>query len=570
MSLLLEERRGDQIARIQGALDRKRRGVTLEQEAHRLRASFPAFIQAGWPVIIPRPYVHTWHVGSIAEHYQATIEREILNLVCTIQPGSAKSSIISVFGPAWAWLVDASERFVTASYKDTLATRDTGFSRRLMRSDWYQALLFALYGEEAWQFSSDENLKTMYSNTSGGRREMTHVGGGTGVRGSVGQLDDPHNAEEGESESKADMEAAITWFGNTWVSRLDDSVEARAVQIVIGQRIHEDDLIGHILDGPSADRWTHLCLPARYASKHPYVTPAQVKLASGKTIQGDPRVEEDELLAPAYMDEEIYRAKTADMTAGTIASQYQQLPAPREGKILKRANWRYYDPAISYYSERAIFDADVAAELESRVGAFQLIGHFWDTSVKDRAKSDYVAGGVWGCVGASRYLLRIWRARAGLNATCEAMIEMYDWAEPLWPHCPHYIVIENTANGPDAAAQIGSIVQGVITADAKGTKEVRADAASPALDGHNCYLPGWPSLDGSSYDPRTPTDVQEFVEELSAFNTGSHDDQVDMWSSMVLWTRGRTGGATMSVPKGQANPPRFRTEMTTAVRPTLR
>jgi phage terminase large subunit-like protein len=152
------------------------------------------------------------------------------------------------------------------------------------------------------------------------------------------------------------------------------------------------------------------------------------------------------------------------------------------------------------------------------------------------------------------------------------MLTLANWTQWLWPDIAIYQLIEDSANGPDAAAQIRSAVDGVTLGKAKGSKEVRADAASPALDGFNCYLPGHALPDGSTYDPRTPTDVQEFVEETAIFNNGQHDDQVDMWSSMVIWTRGRVGGMTMSVPTGTAQPPRFRGngQRDTAYRPGLR
>jgi phage terminase large subunit-like protein len=72
---------------------------------------------------------------------------------------------------------------------------------------------------------------------------------------------------------------------------------------------------------------------------------------------------------------------------------------------------------------------------------------------------------------------------------------------------------------------------------ALGSKQVRAEAASPALDGGNCFLPGFANETGTDYDPRTPQVVQEFVEELSSFDQGDHDDQVDSWSQMVNFTR---------------------------------
>ncbi len=550
----------ESIHELRASIARTEHGETLADETERLSADFRAFTYAAWPILGLRPLIPSWHIDALTDHVQAAYERAIHNLLVTIPPGYLKSTILSVLAPAWRWTHEPSERILSASHSDDLATRDTRRSRLVMQSAWYQAR----WGD-VFDWSEDENLKTRYSNIQGGHRVRTHVRGGTGDRGSVLSLDDPHNAQEAHSEVM--MQGAIDWWGETWASRMDEG----GVKIVIGQRISERDMIGHLLaHDEEGERWTHLCLPVRHEPKHPFCYPER-RVVGGRTLRGDPR-KEGELLAPAYEDEEALADRTAEMSGQTIAAQFQQRPAPREGLMLKRANWRYYDPALSFYSERGTFGEAEVTELASRIGPFDLICNSWDTSVKDREHSDFVAGGAWGCVGRRRYLLRIMHARMGLNETCEAMVELAAWTERLWPDVPIYQLIEDSANGPDAAAQIRSHVDGVQLGRAKGSKEVRADSASPALDGFNCFLPGWPLPDGSTYDPRTPTDVQEFVEETAIFNNGQHDDLVDMWSSMVIWTRGRTGGVTMSVPSGQTNPPRFRGngQRDTAYRPNLR
>ncbi len=523
----IEQGRHPALVELDAAIERRQRGEQLADEAHRLQGSLRAFVEAAWPLLIPARFVPSWHIDAICEHLQAAYERDIARLLITIQPGSLKSSIVSVFGPAWRWAATPEERFVTASHSDDLATRDTRRSRALMMTGWYR---------ERWPhvvFADDENLKTRYSNTVGGHRIRTHVGGGTGDRGSVLQLDDPHNAQEAYSDVQ--MQAAVDWWSDTWASRLDDSVQARGVKVVIGQRIHEVDLIGHLLaNDEDAGRWTHLCLPARYESKHPYVTPATVTLPNGRELLGDPRTVEGELLAPAFMDEDRYADRTSDMTAHIIAGQYQQRPAPREGKLLKRGLWRYYPADRSFYRQGGVF---TAADAEKLLPSFRQIVLSWDTSVKDRARSDYVSGQVWGVEGANRWLLRLWHERAGLNATIDAMLALHDWTRSIWPNTPIRVLVETAANGADAIAEIRSRVEGVVAIDAKGTKYARAEAASPALDGRNLLVPGWPTEDGSSYDTRTPKQVQDFIEELAAFDQGTHDDQVDAWSQMVNWTR---------------------------------
>lgn len=533
------------LAHVRASRERGRRRESLWDEADRLSRSFPEFLEAAWPIIVPARYVKTWHIQTLAEHVQAAYDREIPRLLITIQPGSLKSTIISVLGPAWQWTRAPAERFVTASHSDDLATRDTRRSRMLMQTQWFR---------DRWghvEFSGDENLKTRYSNVVGGHRIRTHVGGGTGDRGSILQLDDPHNAAEAYSDTQ--MQAAADWWSDTWASRLDDSVEARGVKIVVGQRIHTEDLIGHLLaNDEDAGRWVHLCLPAEYDPKHPFVYPSARALPSGKTILGDVRTEPGELLAPAYMDRDRLADKTADMSAHIYAGQYQQLPAPREGHLLKRANWRYYPPDHSFYRQAGTF---TRTDAKLQLPKFQQIVHSWDTSVKDRASSDFVSGQIWGVDKANRWLLRLYHERAALNATIEAMLMMAAWADDIWPTTPQRIIVETAANGADAIAEIRGRVQGVVAWDARASKYARAEAASPSLDGRNLFVPGYPTPTEDTYDTRTPKAVQDFIEELAAFDSGAHDDQVDSWSMMVNWTRqhARRKG-TASMPMGR--PPR--------------
>ena len=141
-------------------------------------------------------------------------------------------------------------------------------------------------------------------------------------------LDDPHNAQE--MHSAAMLAGARQWWGDTWASRLNDSPDEPGVMIVIGQRIHQDDVIGMLLED---GRWTHLCLPARYEIKHPFVMPENVTLESGRVLQGDPRTVEGELLAPEVQSEERLDELAADMTAHVAAGQLQQRPARRKERV---------------------------------------------------------------------------------------------------------------------------------------------------------------------------------------------------------------------------------------------
>ena len=533
------------IAQVAAIEDRHARNESLAEEADRLARDFRAFTYAAWPHLGYQPLKpNTMHVDAICDHVQAAYERLILNLLVTIQPGAFKSTILSVLAPAWRWTHAPEERFVTASHHDRIATRDTAASRRLMRTRWYA---------ERWSipWTVGEDLKTEYNNDLGGKRVITHVGGGTGDRGTIQQIDDPHNAKEARY-ADTQLSEAPRWWTDTWVSRLDDTIDNPGVSIVLGQRIHQKDLIGFLLS--ASGRWTHLCLPTRYVTKHRYRYPKYVQV-EGRKLRGDTRTKDGELLMPQYQDEEQLARRVSEdgVTAHTFGAQYQQDPAAHEGKLLKRQGWRYYHPGLSFYAgyadpnftpERVALITKDGDPDYGRLPTFSRIVCSWDTSLKDATTSDYAVGSAWGVSAdrpADRWLLRIWRDQAGLNEIIGGMLLLHGWADTHWPRVPIFSVIEKATNGPSAIQAIRSVLQGVIAypekGEALGSKELRAAAASPALDGGNCYLPGFANETMTDYAPGTPTDVQAFVEELSEFNEGDYDDQVDSWSQMVNFTR---------------------------------
>lgn len=524
---------------IDAEIERRKAGRTLEEEADLYARDFRSFFYAAWPIVVPRPIVPTWHFDAICDHVQAAYEREIDRLLITIQPGAAKSTGFSVLAPAWRWAAHTDERILSASHRDDLATRDTRLSRNVLSSRWYQA---------RWPhvtLSQDENLKTRYSNTTGGYRIATHVGGGTGDRGSVLLLDDPHNAMAAESDLR--LEDAWEWFGNTWGSRLNSSVDDPGVMMVIGQRVHEKDVIGQILGMDDVGRWTHLCLPARYEPSHPFVYPDRVELPSGRVLQGDPRTEAGELLAPAFMDEERLADVQAPMTLRTREAQYQQHPTPREGSILKAAHWKYYDPQLLNGP-----DGDVQVHL---LPSFSRIVHSWDTSFKDKTSSDYVVGTVWGQAGGRRYLLRRWKERANLGSTKTAMKEMREWALKLWPNAAHVILIEKSANGVEIIHQLKREIPGVREITVSTSKVSRAEAAEPDLESGAFMLPGWPRADLLGPDEsQSPAWVVDFVGVCTRFPMGDHDDDVDSFTQAANWMRMKSGTVRTSVARGRVDP----------------
>ncbi len=93
---------------------------------------------------------------------------------------------------------------------------------------------------------------------------------------------------------------------------------------MIGQRLHEDDLPGHLL---AEGGWEHICLPMEFET-------GRMKPTSlGWT---DPRPEVGELLWPALFSRERVDESVRTMRPHHAAGQLQQRPSAPQGELFKR------------------------------------------------------------------------------------------------------------------------------------------------------------------------------------------------------------------------------------------
>ena len=118
-----------------------------------------------------------------------------------------------------------------------------------MTSPWHQALFSTRLANPR---ASLQELTT----TAGGFRLATSVGGVLTGRGAdLIVIDDPLKPDEAMSETQ--RRNVNEWFDGTLYSRLND--KAGGVIVIIMQRLHEDDLVGHVL---SQEGWKVLSFPA--------------------------------------------------------------------------------------------------------------------------------------------------------------------------------------------------------------------------------------------------------------------------------------------------------------------
>lgn len=304
----LEQIRAEKARR---AAERER--LRLAQDAEEIRErckTLAGFVREAWPVLEPTtPYVHGWHIDAISEHLEAIHRKQITRLQVNQPPGTMKSLTASVLFHAWEWGPGEMPgvRYLTTSYKEGYARRDSRKSRDLIQSEWYRTL---------WpDIELVRDNETDFENTHRGSRLAVPIASLTAGRGNRLIIDDPHSTEQAESDTERDRTTRI--FRESATSRLNDP-ETDAI-IVMMHRLHPDDLCGVIeeLGLP----YVKLVLPMEYHRSLAVVTP----------FFQDPRKDEGELLCPQRLSREKVEENKIELGSHAYDTQYQQMARARDG-----------------------------------------------------------------------------------------------------------------------------------------------------------------------------------------------------------------------------------------------
>lgn len=305
---------------------RQQREALLRELYSRLRAkeSLYEFVKQAWPSIEgKKPFSDGWHIGAICEHLEAVLNGQIKKLLINIPPRSGKTTIISVAFPAFAWATNPTLKFVYASYKLDISLEHSRLCRTLIESPWYQAR----WGDIV-ELCKDQDAKRHFTNTAMGHRIATSVGAGsTALGGDINVMDDPNSTKE----SDVVRVGTNVWVDQVWPSRLNPGgLEA---SITVQQRTHQMDVSGHLRE--REPDYVQLILPMEYDPERKART--IILPSSGGKIWQDPRTKEGELLWEAGLNKATIEQRKIQLGSYNYAGQYQQIPAPAEGGIIKES-----------------------------------------------------------------------------------------------------------------------------------------------------------------------------------------------------------------------------------------
>lgn len=444
------------------------------------RRSHKVFLERSIATLNPgAPFLHNWHIDAILYHLELVRLGKIKRLIINLPPRSLKSIISSVSFPAYILGHDPKRRIFCISYSAELAEKLALDARSVMDSRWYcQAFPKLRISRMA-----DSDIYT----TDKGFRKATSINATlTGLGGDLFIIDDPLKPQDAMSDSIRTR--LNVWFSNTLLSRLDD--KTKGAIIVVMQRVHLDDLTGHLLENSSG--WTVLSLPA--------IAEEDAEILIGHNTYHFRR--KGDLLHPEREPKPVLDNLRREMGPDPFSAQFQQSPVPPGGGIIKRAWLRYYD-----HTPDLRFPGRV---LQS-----------WDTAAKDGVNNDYSVCTTWLLLNGIYYLLDVTRGQYDyptLRATAINLARRYK---------PGFILIEDASAGIALAQELKR--EGI-----SAVRPIKVDRDKTT----RLFVQQAKFESGQVLFPKGASFLPDLEAELLTFPQARHDDIVDSITQALAYKFG--------------------------------
>jgi predicted phage terminase large subunit-like protein len=476
------------------ALDALERGDEVRAEC----SSLIGFIRHAWDELEPIQELRIgWALEAVAEHLEAVTAGDLTRVLINVPPGMMKSLLTGVFWPAWEWGPKGmpSNRILGAAHGLHLATRDSRKMKTLVESEWYKALWPAVQPSAKWGEAYIEN-------TLRGWRQSVAFSGLTGGRGDRVIIDDPLSTEQAESDADRATAERITL--ESLPSRLNDAAKSAIVMTM--QRLHEKDPAGLLIARELG--YAHVMLPMRYEPDRRCIT----RRRDGSVLFVDPRETAGELLFPELFPEETVVVLEKSLGAYGIAGQLQQRPAPREGALFKTSKIGRAG-AVPLNAVKRTRSWDLAGSKPKGSGSGKAV---------KKSSPDWTAGvriskdpeGVFYVEHVERVQDTYGGVKTLMRATAQRDARLGHVAV-TFPQDPGQA-------GKGQADDLTRFLAGhaVRCVPITGSKVVRATPFSAQVEAGNVVIV-------ETGDPERDAWIEPFLEELAAFPTGAHDDQVD-------------------------------------------
>jgi len=407
----------------------------------------------------------------------------------------------SIAFPAWCLGHDPSAQILCVSYAQDLADKLARDCRSIMLRPWYQRMF-------ATRLAPHRQAVAEFLTTAQGYRLSTSNGGVlTGKGADMILIDDPLKPEEALSDVQ--RRATNDWFDNTLYSRLND--KRHGAIVIIMQRLHEDDLVGHVL---AQEDWEIVSFPA--IAEADEVHPIE-------TIWGPQRFtrRRGEALHPQREPLDTLERLRRTLGEYNFAGQYQQSPAPLGGGLVKEEWFRRY-------AEDQLPDS------------FDRIVQSWDTANKVSELADFSVCTTWGVKGKQLYLLSVLRRKLEYPALKRAVREQQSLFNAS------VVLIEDKASGTQLIQEL--IVDGchaVTRYKPECDKIMRLHAQTAVIENGFVHLPQTAPWLADGAQLVTLTDARDAYRRRSACFASSSTNQRPLIAEILrisAYNRGQTSG----------------------------
>jgi predicted phage terminase large subunit-like protein len=462
--------------------------MAIEQEyAALMRSDFHGFIERSFYELNPdTEFMNNWHLHVIAYELEQVRLGHIKRLIINVPPRSLKSHCATVAFPAFVLGHEPSSQIICASYAQDLSNKLAADCRMLMMSKMYK-LIFTT------RVTSQRPPLQEFATTRKGFRLATSVGGVLTGRGAEYLIvDDPLKPDEALSE--VGRQKVNDWYDHTLLSRLNDKRNGRI--IIIMQRLHENDLVGHVLD---KEEWRVLRFPAIADEDESYT----IRTRFGDEVTYHRH--KGEVLHPEREDRETLDKTALIMGSYNFAGQYLQAPCPPGGGMIKGSWFKTYT-------------------LHDQPDTWNFVFQSWDTANKPTELSDYSVCTTWGVKKKDLYLLNVYRKRVDYPTLKRAVIDQAElWGATI-------TLIEDKGSGTPLIQDLNYDgmygIKGYELPPGQD-KITRMHSASSMIENGFVYL------------PEKAEWLSEYLHELKVFPHGKHDDQVDSTSQALDWMKRR-------------------------------
>jgi predicted phage terminase large subunit-like protein len=437
-------------------------------------------------------------------------------LMIFLSPRSSKSTIASVYFPAWCIGRKGNREWIQISHSDDLARQFGGQVRDIIDTDMFRAIFPKVEINPNRSAMDDWQLKRPYSG------KFKAAGSGKGLAGygaNIIMIDDP--LSEQDAFSKAKRHSINRWYPGGVRSRLMPG----GGMVIVQTRWMEDDLSGYLLaqedNDPFVDKWRVVKIPA--FNTHESLLNLQratkeLKDANlipsnyANPVLGESFWPDTESPAAFHWSTEMLLRTKHSLPGYQWDALYMQEPSAEEGGIFKTEYWRKWEEDKSPIVDYVLMSIDPAFSTRNSAdfSAIQRWGLFMDDSVNPSMYED---------TDASLILLGAKKGRWDFPTLRDEIIRQFNEERV------DAILIEKKASGQSIAQELRMAGLPVFEYSPDRDKVSRAHACTHML--HN----------GKIFIPAGKLWAEEVTEECRKFPNATYDDHVDALTQAIWWFR---------------------------------